>query len=94
MVTKPSPSCESIMPKIISFGDISINFNIDGVTLLLLMLLLVVLGTVLLKILICSSYRPESNSIATIVALSRLPKVPLGASYTSASAVLPSCPPP
>ena len=51
MVTKPSPSCESIMPQIISFGDISINFNIDGVTLLLLMVLLVVFGTVLLKIL-------------------------------------------
>lgn len=51
MVTNPSPSCESIMPQIISFGDISINFNIDGVTLLLLMVLLVVFGTVLLKIL-------------------------------------------
>ena len=39
------------MPQFISFGDISINFNVDGTTLLLLMLLLVVLGTVLLKIL-------------------------------------------
>lgn len=51
MVPTTLPSCQSIMPQFISFGDISINFNVDGTTLLLLMLLLVVLGTVLLKIL-------------------------------------------
>ena len=39
------------MPQFISFGDITFIFNIDGTSLLLLMLLLVVLGTVLLKIL-------------------------------------------
>lgn len=35
------------MPHIICFGEVTFNFNIDGTTLLLL----VVLGTVLLKIL-------------------------------------------
>ena len=43
------------MPHIICFGEVTFNFNIDGTTLLLLMVLLVVLlvvlGTVLLKIL-------------------------------------------
>lgn len=39
------------MPHIIGFGEVTFNFNIDGTTLLLLMVLLVVLGTVLLKIL-------------------------------------------
>lgn len=39
------------MPHIICFGEVPFNFNIDGTTLLLLMVLLVVLGTVLLKIL-------------------------------------------
>ena len=48
--TFPS-SCEGIMPHIICFGEVTFNFNIDGTTLLLLMVLLVVLGTVLLKIL-------------------------------------------
>ena len=47
---KMSP-CEGIMPHIICFGEVTFNFNIDGTTLLLLMVLLVVLGTVLLKIL-------------------------------------------
>ena len=48
--TLPS-SCEGIMPHIICFGEVTFNFNIDGTTLLLLMVLLVALGTVLLKIL-------------------------------------------
>ena len=48
--TLPS-SCEGIMPYIICFGEVTFNFNTDGTTLLLLMVLLVVLGTVLLKIL-------------------------------------------
>ena len=39
------------MPHIICVGEVTFNFNIDGTTLLLLMVLLVVLGTVLLKIL-------------------------------------------
>ena len=39
------------MPHIICFGEVTFNFKIDGTTLLLLMVLLVVLGTVLLKIL-------------------------------------------
>lgn len=39
------------MPHIICLGEVTFNFNIDGTTLLLLMVLLVVLGTVLLKIL-------------------------------------------
>lgn len=39
------------MPHIICFGEVTFNFNTDGTTLLLLMVLLVVLGTVLLKIL-------------------------------------------
>lgn len=39
------------MPHIICFGEVTFNFNSDRTTLLLLMVLLVVLGTVLLKIL-------------------------------------------
>ena len=38
--TLPS-SCEGIMPHIICFGEVTFNFNIDGTTLLLLMVLLV-----------------------------------------------------
>ena len=50
MMTNLPSSCESIMPRITNSGDITLIINIDGVSLLLLIVLLVVLCTVLWKI--------------------------------------------